>query len=69
MMVYLVKFRVIVWRAARCVRPCDRLLSPLPVILLHLRIRKNDTDNSCYYGLPAEVKTDRVESCKASEAL
>ena len=57
------------WRAARCLRPCDTLSSPLSVIFSQLRIRRHETSSSCCYNLPVEVKSDGVESCKASEAL
>ena len=57
------------WRAARCLRPCDTLSSPPLVMLLHLRIRRHETSSSCCYNLPVEVKSDGVESYKVSEAL
>ena len=44
---------------------CDRLWSPPSVILVQLRIRRNNMCNS----LLAEVKTDSVEGCKMPEAL
>ena len=58
-----------VWSATRCLKPCDRLSSPSSVMFKHLRIRRNETKNSFCYSLPAEVKSDGVESCKMSEAL
>ena len=67
--VYLLKSRVMVWRAARSLRPCDRLSSPSSVMFSHLRIRRHETRNSCCYSLPAKVKSDGVESCKIPEAL
>ena len=57
------------WRATRCLRPCDRLSSLPSVMVWQLRIRKNETNNSCCYILLAEVKSDGVESRKMSEAL
>ena len=60
---------MMVWRATRCLRPCDTLLSPPSVMFTQLRIRRQETRNSCYYSLPADVKSDGVESCKVSEAL
>ena len=66
--VYLLKPRVIVWRATRCLRPCDRLSSAPSVMLLQLRIKRSETSNSCY-SLPTKVKSDRLESCKVSNAL
>ena len=38
--VYKLKSRVIIWRAARCLRPCDRLSSPPSVILKQLGIKE-----------------------------
>ena len=35
--IYLLKSRLIVWIAARYLRPCDRLLSPWSVILSQLK--------------------------------
>ena len=67
--IYQVKSRVMVWRAARCLRPCDTLSSPPSVIFTHLRIRRYETSNSYCYSLLSEVKSDGVESCKVSEAL
>ena len=66
--VYALKSRVIVWRAARCLRPCDRLSSPLSVILPHLKIR-SERINSYDDSLPAEVKCDILESYKMFQAL
>ena len=63
------KFRVTAWRAVKCLRPCDRLLSPLSVILEHLIIRVSETSHSCHYSLLAEVEIDSMESCKMSETL
>ena len=57
------------WRAARCLRLCDRLSSPPSVMSTHLRIRRHETSNGCCYSLLGEVKSDGVESCKVSEAL
>ena len=69
--VYLLKLRVMLWRAARCFRPCDRLSSPSLLMLLQLRIKRNKTtDRYCYcYSLPAEAKSDSVESYKMFQAL
>ena len=58
-----------VWRAARCLRPCDRVLSPPLAIFLHLEIRRNETSHSSHYSLPIEVKSDGVEGCKVPETL
>ena len=61
---------MIVLRAARCLRPCDRLSNPPSVMFLpHLRIRRNETSSSCSHSLPAEVKSDDLESRKVPEAL
>ena len=67
--VYSLKSRLIVWRNARCLRLCDRLSSPMSVMLRQLQIRGNEINKGCRYSLPAEVKTDSVESCKIPEAL
>ena len=58
-----------VWRAARCLRPCDRLSSPASVMHGHLIIRTNETGHSCHYSLPAKVESDGMESCKMSKIL
>ena len=50
--VYLPKLRLIVLRAIRCTRPCDRLPSPLSVMLSHLRITRNEINNSGYCAYP-----------------
>ena len=50
-------------------RLCDRLLSPPSVILLQLRIRRDEKDNSCCESLQAKVKSDSVKSCKMPETL
>ena len=47
-----------VWRAARCLRSCDRLSSPLSVMLEQLIIRANKISRSYYYCLLADVKSD-----------
>ena len=67
--VYHLNSRVIVWRAARCVRLCDRLSNPLSVMLGQLIIRANKTSHSCRYRLLVEVESDGMENCKMSEAL
>ena len=54
------------WIAARCLRPCDRLLSPWSVIFLQLE-RARVSEQSLY--LPAKIQADSVESCKMLEAL
>ena len=66
--VYPLKLKLMVWRAARCLRPCDRVLSFLSVMLLHLRTGGVEISNSCY-SLPAKVNTDSIESCKVPDAL
>ena len=45
-MVYKLKLRVMVRRAARCLKPFDRLLSPSLVMLSYLLIRANETTHS-----------------------
>ena len=67
--VYSPKLKVTVRRAARCLRPCERLSSPLSVMQSLLIVRVNEARPSCHYSLPAEVKDDGVESCKVNEAL
>ena len=57
------------WRAARCLRPCDRLRSSSSVILPHLRIGRNEMIDRYHCSLPAEVKADSMESCKVPKAL
>ena len=66
--IYWSSTRVIVWRAASCLRHCGRLSSPVSVMCSHLD-RANELSNNCHDSLPAEVKTDNVESCKVLEAL
>ena len=66
--VYPLKSRVIEWRAARCLIPCDKLSSPLSVMLLQL-IRESEPSNSCCCSLPAKAKSDSVESCKMYDTL
>ena len=58
-----------VWRPVRCLRPCDRLLSPPSVMPPHLIIRANETKHSCDYSLPREVKSDIKESCKVPKTF
>ena len=58
-----------VWRAARCLRPCDRLSSPVSVILRQLKIIRNKMTNSYYYGLHIEVESEKIKSCKMPETL
>ena len=41
---------MILWRAARCLRPCDRLPSFLSVMPGHLIITVNNTSNSPYFS-------------------
>ena len=67
--VYSLKFRVIVWRAARCLRPCGTLSSPLSVMPSQLRVRRNETKNSYCYSLLVKFKSDGVKRYKMSEAL
>ena len=66
--VYWVNLRVTVRRATRCPKPCDRLSSPLSVMLRQLRISGNETSNGCFYSLPSKFKSNGVESCKMPEA-
>ena len=66
---YDLKLRVMVWRAARCLRPCDRLLIPPSVMLLQLITRANETSYSSPYSLLVESESDDMESCKISKAL
>ena len=67
-MIYPLRPRVIEWRPARCLTPCDKLSSPLSAMLLQL-IRGNESSNSCCCSLPAKVKSDSVKSYKMFEAL
>ena len=67
--VYSLKSRVMVRRPVRCLKHCDRLSSPPSVMLSQLRIRRDETSNSCSYSLPIEVKSDGVESFKIPKAL
>ena len=67
--VYPSKLRVTVWRTPRCLILCDRLLSPLSVMLGHLIIRVNETSQSCHYSLHSKVESDGMESCKVSKTL
>ena len=67
--VYLQKSRVMVWRAARSLKPCDRLSSPLPVIFQQLIIIANETSHRCRYSLPNEIESDIMKSCKVSKTL
>ena len=57
------------WRAARCLRPCDRLSSPLLVIFEQLIIKANETSHRCRYSLPNEIESDIMKSCKVSKTL
>ena len=68
-MVYKLKLRVTVRRAARCLRPSDRLSSPPSVMLLNLIIRTNETSHRCHYSSRIEVESDGMESCKVSKTL
>ena len=43
------------WRAARCLRPCDRLSSSLSVMLLQLRIRRNEQFVVIVYSLKSRA--------------
>ena len=63
------KLRLRVRRATRCLIPCERVLSPSSVMLVHLRKRRNEISNRYYYSLPEEVKADRVESYKMLDRL
>ena len=64
-MVYNLKWRVTVWRAARCLRPCDRLSNPSSVIQVQLTIRASYQ----HYNLQGEVESDRMDSYKVSKTL
>ena len=57
------------WRAVRCLRPCDRLLSPASVMLRQLIIEANERGYSCHFSLLVEVQNDGVESYKMPEAF
>ena len=63
------KLRVMIWRAGRCLRPFDRLSSPLSVMLGQLIIRANETSQSYHYSLPVELESNRLKSCKAFQTL
>ena len=67
--VYFRKSREIVWKAARCLKMCDRLSSPLSVMLLQLKIRRNEARNSGCCSLLADFKSDLMESNKINETL
>ena len=67
--IYPLKVRLIALKAARCLRPCDRLMAPLSVMLRHLRVRRNEMSNSFCGNLPAKVKTNSVKSCRLPETL
>ena len=60
---------MILWRATRCLRPCDRLSSPSSVMLEQLIIEANEKSHSCHCSLPEEFKSDGTESCKGSKTL
>ena len=66
--IYERKSRAIVWRAERCLRPSDMLLSPSSAILRHLTI-SNKMNNIYHYSVPIEVKNDSMDSSKIPEAL
>ena len=68
-MVYKLKLRVMVCRAARCLRLCDRFLSPRLVMLANLLIRANKMSHICHYSLRAEVEINSMESRKMSKTL
>ena len=57
-MTYPSKFRVMVLRAASCLRLCDRLSSPLSVTFRHLIVRANEMGYSYYYSLLPEDQSD-----------
>ena len=67
--VYPPKLKLMVRRAAKRLRPSDRISNPPSVMQSQLIVRVNETRPSCHYSLPAEVKNDGVESCKVPEAL
>ena len=58
-----------IWRAARCLRHCDRLSSPESVMLGQLMIGVSETSRSFHHSLPVELESDSVESCKMLEAM
>ena len=53
-----------VWRATRCVSPCDRLSTPASVMFTKLTIKANEMSHSCHYSLPVEAGSDGVKSYK-----
>ena len=67
--VYALKLRVMVCRAASCLMACDKLSSPPLVIFRCLIVRVNERSYSCHHSLPDELKSDGVESCQMPEAL
>ena len=67
--VYPSKLRVMEWRAARCLRPCDRLSSPPSVMPGQLIVRANETSHNCHYSLPFKVESDGMENSKMSKTL
>ena len=67
--VYQLKSRTMVWRAVKCLRSCDRLLSPPSVMVLELIIRTDEVTNRCHYSLLSEVEINSMESWKMLEPL
>ena len=57
-----------IWRAVRCLRPCDRPASTLLVMLEQLIIRVNEVSHS-HYSLSHEIESDGMESWKVSKIL
>ena len=66
-LVYRLRSRVMVWRDARRLRPCDRLSSPPSVMLRQLTIGVNETSRCWRYNLLVEDESDGVESCNVSK--
>ena len=60
---------MMVWRAARYRRPCDKLSIPPPVMRMRLTIRTNETSRRYSDRLLVEVESNGVESCKAPKTL
>ena len=58
-----------VWRDARRLRPCDRLSSPLSVMLEQLIIRANETSYCCRYSLLVEGESEGIESYNVFKTL
>ena len=66
---YWLKPRVMVWRDARCLKACVRLLSPPSVMFGQLIVKGNEMSYCCHYSLLVEEEIDGMESCKVAKTL